>query len=57
MPWHAWEPSFTESVPAIPHSGRRMSHRITGPMSAVAAATRASSHVRRDAPCHSSAMK
>ncbi len=57
LPLQACEPGLTASTFARPHSGWRSSHRITGPMSATAAATRASSQVRREAPCQTSAMK
>ena len=53
----AAEPGTARSTPTKPHSGRVNSQRIAGPRIAIAAATRANSHVRRDAPCHSSAVK
>ena len=53
----AAEPGFTDSTPTNQHSGRDNSHISTGPTMARAPATRATSHVRRDGPCHSSAAK
>ena len=53
----AAESGTARSTPTKPHNGRASSHRIAGPMIATPAATCAKSHVRRDAPCHSSAAK
>ena len=47
----------TREVPARAHSGTRMSHRSGAATSAPAAARRASSQVRGEGPCHSSASQ
>ena len=57
-PWHAADPGLTASTLARLHStGLRMIHRKIGANRAPTAATRASSHVRREGPCHTSPMK
>ena len=53
----ACDPGFASSTPTNPHSGRSRIQKSAGPRIATAAASRASSQVRRDAPCHSSARK
>jgi len=54
---HACEPGLTDSTPTRAHSGRWKIQSRAGAMIATAAATRASVHAWRDAPCHSSAAK
>ena len=53
----ACEPGFTSVTRAIAHNGRWSSHIPNGPRIAAAAESRASSQMRRDVPCHSSARK
>ncbi len=47
----------TREVPASTHSGTRTSHRSGAATSTPAAARRATSQVRHDGPCHSSASQ
>ena len=52
----ACEPGTARSTPTNAHSGREQPQERRA-QDRDAAATRASSHVRRDAPCQSSAAK
>ena len=53
----ACDPGLALSTPTNPHRGRSRIQKVAGPTIATAAARRASSQVRHDAPCHSSARK
>ena len=54
---HACEPGLAASTRTNPQSGRWKSHSVVGASMAAAPTSLASSHVRRDAPFHSSARK
>ena len=53
----ACEPGLTDCTSTNQHSGREKTHIRAGPTMASPAAMRATSQVRRDGPCHSSATK
>ena len=53
----AAELGFAIDTPTRAHSGRENSHIAAGATIATAPAMRTQSHVRREAPCHSSATR